>query len=149
MSGNLVFLETGKIGPIYQVPNSVSSNKYSQNFSSHFQIGSHNISLKGKSWDNLYFLDALASLRPRRPRIAIDNLRIQTWILRLSPDSFWIAKITTESISENWDCVNIISIMSKVKSQIYVRCQMSDFKRQANRKIHLMLTYVYDLQIRI
>ena len=55
------------------------------------------------------FLDALASLRPHRPRIAIDNLRIQTWILRLSPDSFWIAKITTESISENWDCVNIIS----------------------------------------
>ena len=55
------------------------------------------------------FLDALASLRPRRPRIAIDNLRIQTWILRLSPNSFWIAKITTESISENWDCVNIIS----------------------------------------
>ena len=81
------------------------------------------------------FLDALASLRPRRPRIAIDNLRIQTWILRLSPDSFWIAKITTESISENWDCVNIISIMSKVKSQKSkvkfmsdVRCQMSDFK---------------------
>ena len=73
VSGNLVFLETGKIGPIYQVPNSVSSNKYSQNFSSHFQIGSHNISLKGKSWDNLYFLDALASLRPCRPRIAIDN----------------------------------------------------------------------------
>ena len=58
---------------------------------------------------HLIFLDALASLRPRRPRIAIDNLRIQTWILRLSPDSFWIAKITTESISENWDCVNIIS----------------------------------------
>ena len=34
------------------------------------------------------FLDALASLRPRRPRIATDNLRIQTWILRLSSDSF-------------------------------------------------------------
>ena len=30
------------------------------------------------------FLDALASLRPRTPRIAIENLRIQTWILRLS-----------------------------------------------------------------
>ena len=25
------------------------------------------------------FLDALASLRPHRPRIATDNLRIQTW----------------------------------------------------------------------
>ena len=34
------------------------------------------------------FLDALASLRPHRPRIATDNLRIQTWILRLSRHSF-------------------------------------------------------------
>ena len=81
------------------------------------------------------FLDALASLRPHRPRIAIDNLRIQTWILRLSPDSFWIAKITTESISENWDCVNIIeeyqTSKSKVKSQKSdAKCQMSNTKSQ-------------------
>ena len=76
------------------------------------------------------FLDALASLRPHRPRIATDNLRIQTWILRLSPDLFWIAKITTESISENWDCVNIISIMAKVKRQKSNLCQMSDVRCQ-------------------
>ena len=56
----------------------------------------------------LLFLDALASLRPRRPRIATDNLRIQTWILRLSPHSFQIVKITTESISENRDSINTI-----------------------------------------
>ena len=76
------------------------------------------------------FLDALASLRPHRPRIAIDNLRIQTWILRLSPDSFWIAKITTESISENWDCVNIIEDYHVMSCHVNLKFHVQQCKKQ-------------------
>ena len=59
------------------------------------------------------FLDAL---RPCGPRIATDNLRIQTWILRLSPEEFFsVAKITSESISENE--LRLCHVITNVKCQ--------------------------------
>ena len=66
------------------------------------------------------FLHTLASVRPHRPRIATDNLKM--WILRLSHNSFQIAKITTESIIENWDCVNIIEDYHVISCQFKFSC---------------------------
>ena len=45
----------------------------------------------------IIFLDALASLRPR---IATENLRIQQWILRLSPDNF--GRVELMSVNAVW-----------------------------------------------
>ena len=53
-------------------------------------------------------------------------------ILRLSHDSFQIAKITTESISENWDCVNIIEDYHVMSCHVNLKFHVQQCKKQKN-----------------